>query len=325
MKSNIESAWPISAVGANVRVICDNDYAGDPDGLIQLAHHLLSPSVEIVGIIGSRHWDDNWPADDSMTAKAIAEARMIAELCRRSDLRIVAASDDRLDDTATAVLTPGAAFIIEEALRDDARPLFVACGAGLGEVARAWLHAPNIAGRLTIVWIGGREHAPMPGAGIDSPEYNLGIDPIAAQVIFNQSDLDIWQFPRDVYRQAMASRTELMVRMGEVGALGAHLFERLGQYPRMFESISAERPDMPKRGETYCLGDSPLVLVTALLSMFDPEPSSCEWVERPCPGIDVEGRYVVNPMGRNIRVFTRLDNRLWLEDFYLKLQLLARA
>jgi hypothetical protein len=35
------------------RIITDNDYAGDPDGLMQLAHHLLSPSVEIRGIISS--------------------------------------------------------------------------------------------------------------------------------------------------------------------------------------------------------------------------------------------------------------------------------
>ena len=36
-----------------MRVIIDNDFSGDPDGLFQLAHHLLSPSVEICGIIGS--------------------------------------------------------------------------------------------------------------------------------------------------------------------------------------------------------------------------------------------------------------------------------
>ena len=36
-----------------MRVIIDNDFGGDPDGLFQLAHHLLSPSVEICGIIGS--------------------------------------------------------------------------------------------------------------------------------------------------------------------------------------------------------------------------------------------------------------------------------
>ena len=36
-----------------MRVIIDNDFSGDPDGLFQLSHLLLSPSVETRGIIGS--------------------------------------------------------------------------------------------------------------------------------------------------------------------------------------------------------------------------------------------------------------------------------
>src|SRR4051812_9959182 len=36
-----------------MRIIIDNDFGGDPDGLFELVHHLLSPSVEIRGIIGS--------------------------------------------------------------------------------------------------------------------------------------------------------------------------------------------------------------------------------------------------------------------------------
>src|SRR5690349_17622492 len=42
-----------SVVKPRMRVIIDNDFGGDPDGLFQLVHHLLSPSVEIRGIIGS--------------------------------------------------------------------------------------------------------------------------------------------------------------------------------------------------------------------------------------------------------------------------------
>ena len=41
------------AVKPRMRVIIDNDFGGDPDGLFQLVHHLLSPSVEIRAIIGS--------------------------------------------------------------------------------------------------------------------------------------------------------------------------------------------------------------------------------------------------------------------------------
>ena len=44
-------------VEPRIRVMIDNDFGGDPDGLFQLAHHILSPSVEIKGIIGSRNYE----------------------------------------------------------------------------------------------------------------------------------------------------------------------------------------------------------------------------------------------------------------------------
>jgi purine nucleosidase len=40
--------------GARCRVIADNDFAGDPDDLWQLAHHLLSPSVDVRAVVSSR-------------------------------------------------------------------------------------------------------------------------------------------------------------------------------------------------------------------------------------------------------------------------------
>src|SRR6478736_3315560 len=40
-------------VKPRMRIIIDNDFGGDPDGLFQLVQHLLSPSVEIRAIIGS--------------------------------------------------------------------------------------------------------------------------------------------------------------------------------------------------------------------------------------------------------------------------------
>src|SRR6478736_3257479 len=40
-------------VKPRMRIIIDNDFGGDPDGLFQLVQHLLSPSVEIRAIVGS--------------------------------------------------------------------------------------------------------------------------------------------------------------------------------------------------------------------------------------------------------------------------------
>jgi hypothetical protein len=74
-------------------------------------------------------------------------------------------------------------------------------------------------------------------------------------------------------------------------------------------------------GEIYITGDSPLVLLTALQSSFEPDPSSSQYVLRPSPLINNQGLYEVNHSGRNIRVYTQLDSPLIFEDFYSKLAL----
>ena len=40
-------------VPARCRVILDNDWAGDPDGLVALTHHLLSPANRIEAVTSS--------------------------------------------------------------------------------------------------------------------------------------------------------------------------------------------------------------------------------------------------------------------------------
>jgi purine nucleosidase len=85
-------------------------------------------------------------------------------------------------------------------MRTDTRlPLFATFGAGLTELASAYLLEPRIAERLTAVWIGGREYpdlAPAP-PGASGIEYNLDVDVKAAQVVFNESTIPIWQVPRN--------------------------------------------------------------------------------------------------------------------------------
>src|SRR3954453_1061259 len=50
--------------GPRYRVVSDNDYSGGPDGLFQLAHLLLSPSVDVRAVIGS-HLAPGDPFDPS--------------------------------------------------------------------------------------------------------------------------------------------------------------------------------------------------------------------------------------------------------------------
>jgi len=68
------------------------------------------------------------------------------------------------------------------------------------------------------------------------------------------------------------------------------------------------------------MGDSPLVLLTALQSAFEADPSSSEWVSRPAPTVHPDGSQSFDGNGRAIRVYSRLDTRLMFGDLFAKLE-----
>lgn len=307
----------VPAERPGIRVVVDNDFAGDPDDLVQLAHHLLSPSVDLRAVISS-HLRPGDPFDPGPRSALHGAERLagLAEVLRvdLSDVLVVG-SELGLDDERAPRPSAGVDRIVTEARRTDTdQPLFVACGGGLTEVASALLLAPDIADRMTVVWIGGAEDPALaaPPPGNPTPEYNLGIDLMAARVVL-ASGVPLWQVPRSTYRQALVSTAELRDRIGGAGALGAYLH---GQVVAVLDLVAGLAGG---RRETYVLGDQPLVLLTALQTVFEPDPGSCESVERPAPRIGPDGGFVADPAGRPIRVFTRLDTRLMFEDLYLKL------
>lgn len=286
---------------ARYRVIIDNDFSGDPDGLFQLAHHLLSPSVEVRGIIGSPLTAEaGFGGGEGSAAKACEKAReLMSTMCVGGGIPVV---------------EDGASLIVEEAMRQDSRPLYVVCGAGLGAVAKAWERQPGIASRLTLVWIGGQEYD---GLGIVAPgatktEYNLALDIRAAQTIFNRSDIPLWQVPRNAYRQCVCSMAELACGLRGSGDTGQLLL-------RSLTNLMEGMKPWTQMGEVYVLGDSPLVLLTALQTGWEADPASSEYVSLKAPLINDDGTYRDNPAGRYIRVYTRIDTRLLFADMMAKL------
>jgi inosine-uridine nucleoside N-ribohydrolase len=142
--------------------------------------------------------------------------------------KIVAGGNVALD--AAMKPTPASAHIVAEAMREDTRqPLFYVAGASLTELAAAHKLEPRIGKRLKLVWIGGMEHDDLwPGRPVrHDPEYNMTIDAAAARYIFNDSDIEIWQVPRDAYRQMLISHAELEQGLAPAGKLGAYLLERI--------------------------------------------------------------------------------------------------
>jgi len=195
------------------------------------------------------------------------------------------------------------------------------CGAGLTDLASAYLMEPKIANRLTLVWIGGPEYSELatPPPNYTSLEYNLAIDLKAGQVIFNKSTIPIWQVPRNAYRQIIMPYSELLLKVKTQGKIGAYLTDNIERVMKMSIKYNFNV------GEVYIIGDSPLVLLTALQSSFEADPSSSSYVLRQSPFINNEGLYEINHNGRNIRAYTQLDSRLLFDDLYAKLALFNQS
>lgn len=218
-----------------------------------------------------------------------------------------------LNDINTPHHSEGAKAIIKEAMREDTNvPLYVVCGGGLTEIASAYLIEPRIADRLTLVWIGGMEYTDviLPPPGYSRAEYNTDIDIIAAQVIFNKSNINLWQIPRNAYRQTLVTLPELQTKVKPFSKVGAQLTD-------MIAKILKERG-----AESYILGDNPLVLVTALQSIYEPDVTSSSYQIRQAPFFNNDGMYEINRDGRLIRVFNQLDTRLMFEDLFAKMQMI---
>ena len=309
-----------SLVKPRMRVIIDNDLGGDPDGLFQLAHHLMSPSVEIRGIIASHLYEQGFGGPGTSEYAKEQAMKVINILGLEDSVDVYLDKSQSLVDVTKPIDSEAVQVIIKEAMRTDTDlPLYVVCGGGLTNIASAYLLEPEIAEKLTLVWIGGPEYTDIaiPPPGYTTLEYNLGIDIKAAQVIFNDSDINIWQVPRNVYRQPIMSDAELLIKVKGKGKLGNHLFNVMKEaYTKL------DKWNIPM-GEVYIYGDNPLVLLTALQSSFEPDPSSSTYVIKQAPIINEEGLYKVNLKGRNIRVYQQLDNRLLFDDFFTKLVLLG--
>lgn len=314
----LTSARPVLATAspARFRVIVDNDLSGDPDGLFQLAHQLLSPSVVVPLIVGSHlPVGDGLDASDHQAGNAAVKAGEVVEIIAPEIRpRIVAGAETGLAKDGPRRPNAATAAIIAEALRTDTHlPLFYAAGAGLTDLALALMAEPGIGRRMILIWIGGAEYPADAKAppGVEGVEYNTGIDPVAAQIVFNDTDIEIWQIPRNVYRQLLFSRAELD-ELRRSGRLGDYLVDQIDRV------TGGPRPRFGNLGETYILGDSPLVTLTALQSSFNADPSSSPYRRAPTPFLNDDGSYRTNPQGRPMRVYTAIDLRLTFADMIAK-------
>lgn len=314
------------------RVIIDNDFAGDPDDLFQLTHHLLCETVDIRLIVVSHLCNGDFIDPSGETVMhGTARVHTLLNLMGVTDYNdvLVAGSEQPLPDAHTPQPSAARDAIIREAMRNDTKlPLYYVAGGGVTDLMSAYLTEPRIAERMTVVWIGGQEYPGLaePPIGRPSKEYNAQIDPIAARMLLTDCTFPLWQVPRNAYHQCLVSTAELAAYVRPCGELGEYLCNEIDTI-----RLHGERYGTQPTG-AYCLGDSPLVSLTALLTPWDTAPASSQWMTIARPTLDSNDTPTdALPVseqsaqaGRGIHVITHVDNRLLFGDLFARLSLFRR-
>lgn len=288
-----------------IRMIVHTDCKNEADDQFALAHHLMTPRFIVKGIVGG-HFNMN-PQEwgEGRTAQAsVDEIRRVLKLMElEGGYPVVKGAEVPLKDEFTPNRSEGAQFIIDEAMREDAHPLFAAFQGAITDLASAILLKPEICERMTAIWIGGGEY---PAGGF---EFNLKQDIAAANVVM-RSKMPLWQIPINVYKQMAVSLAELQMRVRPCGAIGKYLFEQMAEYNQK----RADDAHWP-HGESWGLGDTPSI---AVLMEESEKTDIYEKMEAPLIRYE-DMTYTFGHGNREIRVYKEINTRLTMEDFYAKL------
>lgn len=297
------------------RVIVHSDIAAEADDNFAVAHHLLSPSEDVVGIIAANfEWRFRSIPHPQMQAqrltsmeKSFAAGQKLLELMEMDDVPLYKGAADYISDRENLPVSEGSQFIIEEAMKECDEPLYIALQAGLTDLAVAYLTEPRIAERITAaIWIGGGSY---PNGGQES---NLQQDIYAAQVLFD-SPMTIWQIPVNTYGGMNISFAELVSRVRPCGQLGKYLVDVMFEINDFYGKVPM-RLEFP-HGELWSIGDQPTV------SVLLENPAGRQYHVEKAPHINEDMTYSPNPEGKEILVFDGIDRRLTMEDFFAKMQL----
>lgn len=279
-----------------IRLIINTDAKNEADDQFAIVHALLTPKFDIKGIIAA-HFGEH-KSTHSMEDSYVELEKLIDLMDLPSEVNLLKGAPKALPNEETPVLSEGAQFIINEAMKEENLPLYVIFLGPLTDLATAYIKEPKIADKLTAIWIGGGMY-PEGGS-----EFNLSNDIPAANAIF-KSNIPLWQVPSNIYQMVKVGISELEEKVSPYGKIGKYLFEQLVEY---------NNSPCWGRGDSWCLGDSPAV--SLLIDKHD-----FHYEEKPAPLVTKDMHYIKGQCNRVVRVYNYIDSRFTLEDMYAKLSL----
>lgn len=222
-------------------VVVDNDFGGDPDGLVALAHILLRSGSDVAVLVTSSPLDPGLAsaagADPTTTAERGSElAEQLVELVG-CDVQVLtgAASTGITGDQVSAA----ARAIVDTSARYQRTTIL--CGGPLTNIAAALRLEPALVDRATLVWVGGT----LVEAG--RGEYNSETDVEAAAAVL-AAGMPLIRLPAEEYTRMTVALDAVKNDLAAASPVGSWLAERL-----------LDVPPFVQLGATLTLGDSVLV------------------------------------------------------------------
>lgn len=286
-----------------VRVLIDSDAKNEADDQFAIVQALLSPKFDNVGIIAA-HFGKRDPEGMEKSYGEIVKILDLMDLSK--DGMVYHGAPHAMKMQGEPVVSEGARKIVEEAMKDDSRPLWILNLGPLTDLASAILMKPEIVNRVSAIWIGGGRY---PNGG---PEFNLGNDILAVNTVFS-SKMQLWQVPKNVYEMTTVSLAELEYNISDCGRIGSYLLEQLNEYAATPGAVN----NSFRTGEAWTLGDSPAVGLLLYEHRFQ-----FDWVQAPL--VTQDQTYVSTGLNRPIRVYNAIDSRLLLGDLFAKLKMFGR-
>ncbi|MCR5458457.1 MAG: nucleoside hydrolase [Acetatifactor sp.] len=319
-----------------IRVIIDTDAACEADDPFAIVQALLSPKLIVKGIM-AEHFREEGSMERSyreiLTILDCMDVKEVPAFHGQTgpapkgffDVQEAVGSEFSKGEASLkdAELSEGVRFLIDEALREDEKPLFVLCQGAITNVAVAMKVCPEIIKRMTVIWIGTHGEAPH---AAPFREFNAGNDVEAANFVLSSGG-DVWVVPSTVYTTITIGIAEIQRRILPCGRIGEHLFWNLVNYN------NSEFAGWTK-GESWSLGDSPAIALALNPDCghfrYVPSPvvaedtSSVAWEEtlaRKQSEALQDGETCKRPM---VKMYDDVDSRYILEDLIAKLELFCK-
>ncbi|MGN7149863.1 nucleoside hydrolase [Arthrobacter sp. SAFR-179] len=223
-------------------LVVDNDFGGDPDGLVALAHILLRCSPDVTVMVTTSPLDPGLAevagADPLTTASQGAElAGQLLELMGIKDVRVIVGAE--APGTGGNQVSAAARAIVEMSGRFERTTIL--CGGPLTNVAAALRLDPALTEKAALVWVGGTL------ADAERGEYNSDTDAASAAEVA-ASGMPLVRVPYEEYTQMTVAVDAVKNELAAASRVGSWLAERL-----------LDVPPFVQLGSTLTLGDNVLV------------------------------------------------------------------